>query len=56
MILESTTYPGITYELVLPKLESGGLKVGQDFHLVFSPERVDPGNSIYNITNTAKGE
>ena len=54
VILESTTYPGTTYELVLPKLESGGLKAGKDFHLAFSPERVDPGNPVYNITNTAK--
>jgi len=54
VILESTTYPGTTYELVLPKLESGGLKVGEDFYLAFSPERVDPGNPVYTITNTAK--
>ena len=44
VILESTTYPGTTHELVLPLLEESGLKVGRDFFLVFSPERVDPGN------------
>ncbi len=54
VILESTTYPGTTHELVLPLLEESGLKVGRDFFLVFSPERVDPGNRVYTITNTAK--
>ena len=54
IVLESTTYPGTTYELVLPVLEESGLKVGEDFFLVFSPERVDPGNKIYTITNTPK--
>jgi UDP-N-acetyl-D-glucosamine dehydrogenase len=54
IILESTTYPGTTHELVLPLLEESGLIVGQDFYLAFSPERVDPGNPIYNITNTPK--
>lgn len=54
VVLESTTYPGTTYELVLPLLEESGLKVGQDFYLAFSPERVDPGNKIYTITNTPK--
>ncbi len=54
VVLESTTYPGTTRELVLPELESGGLKVGKDFFLAFSPERVDPGNSKYNIKNTPK--
>lgn len=54
VILESTTYPGTTHELVLPLLEGSGLKVGQDFYLAFSPERVDPGNQIYTITNTPK--
>jgi len=44
VVLESTTYPGTTRELMLPALEKGGLKVGQDFFLAFSPERVDPGN------------
>src|ERR1700726_1259340 len=45
VILESTTYPGTTDELVLPMLEASGWKVGQDFFLCFSPERVDPGNA-----------
>jgi UDP-N-acetyl-D-glucosamine dehydrogenase len=45
IILESTTYPGTTREILLPALESTGLKVGQDFFLAFSPERVDPGNA-----------
>jgi len=54
IVLESTTYPGTTRELVLPELESSGLKVGKDFFLAFSPERVDPGNSRYNIKNTPK--
>lgn len=54
VILESTTYPGTTDELVLPKLESTGLKVGQDFFLCFSPERVDPGNPNYQTKNIPK--
>src|SRR3984893_8991408 len=54
VILESTTYPGTTDELVLPMLEQGGLKAGQDFFLCFSPERVDPGNPKYNTTNIPK--
>jgi UDP-N-acetyl-D-glucosamine dehydrogenase len=54
VILESTTYPGTTDELVLPILEQGGLKVGQDFFLCFSPERVDPGNPRYNTSNIPK--
>ncbi len=54
VILESTTYPGTTKELVLPQLESSGLKVGEDFYLVFSPERVDPGNPTYHTKNTPK--
>ena len=54
VILESTTYPGTTDELVLPMLEQGGLKVGQDFFLCFSPERVDPGNPKFNTTNIPK--
>jgi UDP-N-acetyl-D-glucosamine dehydrogenase len=52
--LESTTYPGTTEEVVLPKLERTGLRVGTDFFLAFSPERVDPGNSCYNTKNTTK--
>ncbi len=54
VILESTTYPGTTREVVLPRLEETGLKVGRDFFLAFSPERVDPGNPKYGITNTPK--
>jgi UDP-N-acetyl-D-glucosamine dehydrogenase len=54
VILESTTYPGTTDEVVLPMLEQGGLKVGKDFFLCFSPERVDPGNPKYNTSNIPK--
>ena len=54
VILESTTYPGTTDELVLPMLEQGGLKVGEDFFLCFSPERVDPGNPKYQTSNIPK--
>lgn len=54
VILESTTYPGTTDELVLPMLEKSGLKVGQDFFLCFSPERVDPGNPTYQTLNIPK--
>lgn len=55
VVLESTTYPGTTEELVRPILEEGsGLKCGEDFYLGFSPERVDPGNLIYKTKNTPK--
>ena len=54
VVLESTTYPGTTEELILPMLEETGMKVGQDFFLAFSPERVDPGNSRFNTHNTPK--
>lgn len=54
VILESTTYPGTTREVVLPILERSGLKAGTDFYLAFSPERVDPGNKTSNIKNTPK--
>lgn len=54
VILESTTYPGTTEELVLPKLAQGGLKVGEDFFLCFSPERVDPGNKQFRTKNIPK--
>ena len=54
VILESTTYPGTTDELVLPMLEKSGLKVGRDFFLCFSPERVDPGNPNFNTANIPK--
>jgi len=55
VVLESTTYPGTTEELLLPILEQGsGLKCGEDFYLAFSPERVDPGNKFYQTKNTPK--
>jgi UDP-N-acetyl-D-glucosamine dehydrogenase len=54
IILESTTYPGTTREILLPALESTGLTVGEDFFLAFSPERVDPGNPRYGTRNTPK--
>ncbi|HUS89408.1 MAG TPA: nucleotide sugar dehydrogenase [Desulfosporosinus sp.] len=52
--LESTTYPGTTEEVILPLLEKTGLKVGKDFFLAFSPERVDPGNKRFSTKNTSK--
>ena len=54
VVLESTTYPGTTRELILPKLEQHGMKVGQDFYLAFSPERVDPGRTDWTTINTPK--
>jgi UDP-N-acetyl-D-glucosamine dehydrogenase len=55
VILESTTYPGTTEEVLRPILESAsGLRVGADFHLAFSPERIDPGNETYGLRNTPK--
>ena len=54
VVLESTTYPGTTEELIKPILERSGLKCGEDFYLGFSPERVDPGNLIYKTKNTPK--
>ena len=55
VILESTTYPGTTEELVLPLLEEGsGLRAGKDFFLGYSPERIDPGNPSWNLINTPK--
>jgi UDP-N-acetyl-D-glucosamine dehydrogenase len=54
IILESTTYPGTTREILLPALESTGLRVGEDFFLAFSPERVDPGNPTWQTHNTPK--
>lgn len=54
VVLESTTFPGTTDEVMLPILESSGLKAGVDFYLAFSPERVDPGNAHYNTLNTPK--
>jgi UDP-N-acetyl-D-glucosamine dehydrogenase len=52
--LESTTFPGTTAEVILPKLAAGGKQVGKDFFLAFSPERVDPGNKRYTTRNTSK--
>lgn len=54
VILESTTYPGTTREIILPQLEATGLIAGEDFFLAFSPERIDPGNPTYGIVNTPK--
>ncbi|HEU4435929.1 MAG TPA: nucleotide sugar dehydrogenase, partial [candidate division Zixibacteria bacterium] len=54
VVLESTTYPGTTVELILPILESTGLKAGRDFYLAFSPERVDPGNANFDTKNTPR--
>ncbi|MDA0752834.1 MAG: nucleotide sugar dehydrogenase, partial [Verrucomicrobia bacterium] len=54
IILESTTYPGTTREVILPILEETGLKVGEDFFLAFSPERVDPGREDFTTKNTPK--
>jgi UDP-N-acetyl-D-glucosamine dehydrogenase len=54
IVLESTTYPGTTRELMLPRLEEHGLRVGEDFFLCFSPERVDPGNERWHTRNTPK--
>ncbi|MGH7701179.1 MAG: nucleotide sugar dehydrogenase [Gemmatimonadales bacterium] len=54
VVLESTTYPGTTRELLLPAFQGTGLAVGEDFFLAFSPERVDPGNPTWNTRNTPK--
>jgi UDP-N-acetyl-D-glucosamine dehydrogenase len=54
VILESTTYPGTTEELIQPILERGGLKAGKDFYLAFSPERIDPGNKTFDVTRIPK--
>jgi UDP-N-acetyl-D-glucosamine dehydrogenase len=54
VVLESTTYPGTTEELLLPRLEEKGLKVGEDFFIAFSPERVNPGDTQYFTKNTPK--
>ncbi len=54
VVLESTTYPGTTRELLQPRLEAKGLKVGEDVFVAFSPERVDPGNPVYHTRNTPK--
>ncbi|HEX9709216.1 MAG TPA: NAD(P)-binding domain-containing protein, partial [Candidatus Thermoplasmatota archaeon] len=54
VVLESTTYPGTTREVLLPALEERGMKAGEDFFLCFSPERVDPGNPVWGVRNTPK--
>lgn len=54
VVLESTTYPGTTDDVMIPILERGGLKAGADFHVAYSPERIDPGNPTYGIKNTPK--
>src|SRR5438876_3213149 len=54
VVLESTTYPGTTDEVLLPELQATGLKVGVDFFLAFSPERIDPGNPNFDTRNTPK--
>jgi UDP-N-acetyl-D-glucosamine dehydrogenase len=54
IVLESTTYPGTTEELIRPELEAAGLRAGSDFFLAFSPERIDPGNMSFNTHNTPK--
>ena len=54
VVLESTTYPGTTRDLVRPILERDGLRAGRDFHLCFSPERIDPGNAVWDAANTPR--
>jgi len=54
VVMESTTYPGTTKEVILPVLERSGLKAGTDFYLAYSPERIDPGNKKYTVRNTPK--
>jgi UDP-N-acetyl-D-glucosamine dehydrogenase len=54
IVLESTTYPGTTEEIMLPRLSETGLRAGKDFYLAFSPERVDPGNRAWHTRNTPK--
>lgn len=54
VVLESTTYPGTTDDVMIPILEESGLKAGTDFHVAYSPERIDPGNPVYGIVNTPK--
>jgi UDP-N-acetyl-D-glucosamine dehydrogenase len=54
IVLESTTYPGTTEEIILPRLSGNGYRVGEDFFLAFSPERIDPGNRYYGLQNTPK--
>lgn len=54
VVLESTTYPGTTEEILAPRLAAGGLTLGDDYHLAFSPERIDPGNVEFTLENTPK--
>lgn len=54
VVLESTTYPGTTEEVLVPILETSGLRVGEDLHVAFSPERIDPGNQTFTLRNTPK--
>jgi len=54
VVLESTTYPGTTQELIKPELEKSGLKAGKDFYVAFSPERIDPGNKHFDVTEIPK--
>ena len=54
VVLESTTFPGFTREVLIPRLQASGLRAGHDFHVAFSPERVDPGNPRYQTHNTPK--
>ena len=54
IVLESTTYPGTTDEVILPQMQATGLQLGKDFMLAFSPERIDPGNKIFHLGNTPK--
>lgn len=54
VVLESTTYPGTTHEILLPRLERNGLKAGKDIFVAFSPERIDPGNQRFTVRNTPK--
>ena len=54
VVLESTTYPGTTQELIKPELEKSGLSAGRDFYLAFSPERIDPGNPHFKVTQIPK--
>jgi UDP-N-acetyl-D-glucosamine dehydrogenase len=54
IVLESTTYPGTTDEVILPQMQATGLQLGRDFMLAFSPERIDPGNKIFQLSNTPK--
>ena len=54
IVLESTTYPGTTEEIILPQLNASGLEVGKDFFLAFSPERIDPGNKMFKTKDVPK--